>query len=849
MPTLSPVVKTTSPTLNSKDSQSSQPLCSCAPRSFTVQIDSTKVSCDDNNTIKSNGGISKTECVWKNVIDDSMDADITPVNIKTRFVGFVELGNNRQVISRSVREADAEGNGDTFTFESISTSLSATESIDDQLNQVPYAAGLLFVGENAKGEELNASFMWYYSHSCDEDNGVTLVEDDVFGMNKWTSVVEPDSVFCPATTADESFIPSYDESAASTYTEGTLVELDGVVYKCNDFPFHLYCKLTEYKPNSVDTNWQDIWTAIDAADTIMEPAITTSPTSQAPTTSKPSMKPSLQPTTQVMIPVDQPTGISSSCPPAYDEVAAPLYKPGSTVEVGGYIYICNGDPYGLYCSWSVFKPTVDGNKWQDTWTKLGPCKGDPQSVPVRPSSVSQPAPTPPKPQSEEGPPTLANTSNGDDTHSPTKSPSAKSAKMMMAKSSKSGACGSKSSKKSSRSASEEEEDESTGVTASLTIELSDMSSVLGDEASKTFNETCASFISDQLESDEICVSDVTCSLGEQEFNDGTLSIEIVVDASGDNITIDFQEFVDDAFEIKSDEFVEALEDTDLDDFDDLASVNVAAELQAIDNNLDVSDSKPSNRKAVLWTMFVLAAIGVIVGTLLVQRRSSRKLSLPRPRRSRRRFEKRQQTQYTSSEEDYSEDKYAASYDNEQVPIGGPPTPMSIATEAGQPPPVSEIRHYNKHQPQTLPPPSIINTSRSRSKQQDDWIAASTPSSMDCLPESNSRILHDLNKVDGGRPTRFTKRTLVAPKGKLGIVIKKGPMGCMIHSVKQGSPMEGVLHGEDIIIAFNDENVANYSARQLTMLIARNVDVTKKFTVLSQKQNSAPIPARGSAMRR
>lgn len=179
------MIKTASPTVNSEDSNSSQTLCSCAPRSFTVQIDPTKVSCDDNNTIKSNGGISKTECVWKNVIDDSMDADITPVNVKTRFVGFVELGNNRQVISRSVREVDAEGNGDTFTFESISGSLSSTESIDDQLNFVPYAAGLLFVGENIKGEELNASFMWYYSHSCDED-GVTIVEDDVFGMNKWT---------------------------------------------------------------------------------------------------------------------------------------------------------------------------------------------------------------------------------------------------------------------------------------------------------------------------------------------------------------------------------------------------------------------------------------------------------------------------------------------------------------------------------------------------------------------------------------------------------------------------------------------------------------------------------------
>jgi len=60
-------------------------------------------------------------------------------------------------------------------------------------------------------------------------------------------------------TIQEDIIPLYNELDTSTYTEGTLVEVDGTVYECNGFPFTLYCKLPEYKPTSDGTNWRVIY--------------------------------------------------------------------------------------------------------------------------------------------------------------------------------------------------------------------------------------------------------------------------------------------------------------------------------------------------------------------------------------------------------------------------------------------------------------------------------------------------------------------------------------------------------------------------------------------------------------
>ncbi len=70
-----------------------------------------------------------------------------------------------------------------------------------------------------------------------------------------------------------------------------------------------------------------------------------------------------------------------------------------------------------------------------------------------------------------------------------------------------------------------------------------------------------------------------------------------------------------------------------------------------------------------------------------------------------------------------------------------------------------------------------------------------PPSIICLPELSFN----------------TKREVVAPPGKLGIIIKPSLYGFMIQSVKPESPMLGILFPEDLILSFNDMvSVANFT---------------------------------------
>ena len=259
-PSSSPTMKPTTmkPTVSPSTSPIEKPNCSCSPKSFTIQLNPTQSpdTLCNINTIQYNGGIIKTECVWTNADDGSSLADVTPVDVKSRFVGFVELDDDNKVISRVVHQSDNDFDDyvreDVFTFTSISNSLSPALPLDEQIAMIPFAAGLLMVGENSKGEELNGSFIWYYDNSCSDDDTAndrsTLMEGDVFGMTTWIYVEDQDDTFCPAVVApgqspreeNENSLPTcpppYNEAEAATYNEGKLVEVDGVIYSCNPYP-------------------------------------------------------------------------------------------------------------------------------------------------------------------------------------------------------------------------------------------------------------------------------------------------------------------------------------------------------------------------------------------------------------------------------------------------------------------------------------------------------------------------------------------------------------------------------------------------------------------------------------
>ncbi|KAL3811655.1 hypothetical protein ACHAXA_004387 [Cyclostephanos tholiformis] len=83
-----------------------------------------------------------------------------------------------------------------------------------------------------------------------------------------------------------------------------------------------------------------------------------------------------------------------------------------------------------------------------------------------------------------------------------------------------------------------------------------------------------------------------------------------------------------------------------------------------------------------------------------------------------------------------------------------------------------------------------------------------------------------------------KRTIIVPPGKLGIILKQTLLGCMIQSVKPGSPMLGILQPDDLILSFNDIDVLGLNVRQLTQLMAENINTKKKFTVVNKSGRSS-----------
>jgi hypothetical protein len=51
-------------------------------------------------------------------------------------------------------------------------------------------------------------------------------------------------------------------------------------------------------------------------------------------------------------------------------------------------------------------------------------------------------------------------------------------------------------------------------------------------------------------------------------------------------------------------------------------------------------------------------------------------------------------------------------------------------------------------------------------------------------------------------------------------------------MREGSPMEGLIFVNDIIIAINDINTSEYTAAQITEIMKETVDQERTITVLS-----------------
>ena len=131
----------------------------------------------------------------------------------------------------------------------------------------------------------------------------------------------------------------------------------------------------------------------------------------------------------------------------------------------------------------------------------------------------------------------------------------------------------------------------------------------------------------------------------------------------------------------------------------------------------------------------------------------------------------------------------------------------------------------------------LNASRYDFTQDDETLEVSVGS-----PGTvNSGLTYDdASKVAAKHAARGTMQTdagfirvCQAPPGKLGVIIDTTKNGPVVHQVKAGSPLEGIIYAGDRIISIDEIDTRGMTASNVTKIMAKKCDVPRKITVSSK----------------
>jgi len=106
-----------------------------------------------------------------------------------------------------------------------------------------------------------------------------------------------------------------------------------------------------------------------------------------------------------------------------------------------------------------------------------------------------------------------------------------------------------------------------------------------------------------------------------------------------------------------------------------------------------------------------------------------------------------------------------------------------------------------------------------------------------------QMQHQMTQWIDGEPISTRNRIsidIVAPPGKLGIIIDTCSEGPIVHSVKPTSPLEGLMFKGDLVVAVDGENTREWSAHYLTKLVAKKSRFERKITVLRSDSTKPPV---------
>jgi hypothetical protein len=86
---------------------------------------------------------------------------------------------------------------------------------------------------------------------------------------------------------------------------------------------------------------------------------------------------------------------------------------------------------------------------------------------------------------------------------------------------------------------------------------------------------------------------------------------------------------------------------------------------------------------------------------------------------------------------------------------------------------------------------------------------------------------------GQQPNQI-KREVIAPPGKLGIVIDTTIQGPVVHKVNKNSPLQGILFPGDIITAIDSTDTRSMTASAITALMVQTANQQRRLTVVTDE---------------
>jgi hypothetical protein len=86
---------------------------------------------------------------------------------------------------------------------------------------------------------------------------------------------------------------------------------------------------------------------------------------------------------------------------------------------------------------------------------------------------------------------------------------------------------------------------------------------------------------------------------------------------------------------------------------------------------------------------------------------------------------------------------------------------------------------------------------------------------------------------GQKPNQIT-REVIAPPGKLGIVIDTTIQGPVVHKVNKNSPLQGILFPGDIVTAIDATDTRSMTASAITALMVQTANQQRRLTVVTDE---------------